>query len=338
MSIDLLPLNEREWVTRLGMRDGVVFVDGGQTGNPPIQPTIEDSDNTKKNRTLFILSIRNLQVPIPHFTNPKKGLRYKFQDQPSAIILVPRQAALTYTGAVNNAKSSISLCDALDAVESNLRASVERGGKKHVIQEVKRKYSCVGPACKRAGVGIRPVHYALVKSASIHQDRILKYFKGIEHLFEMYVDTHQIRLIHDAIRFVNATTFITLPTFKERLSQSLRIYGSFASGVNVYLNAHKDNDFTYGATSIHMREEYNLTHKIVAYFLFPKLGIAIPLRPGGVLFFNPQEVHCISSRCDNNDEIYCMSLYFKSANIGKNDNSLPLTAAEEFMVKQYHQN
>ena len=263
------------------------------------------------------------------------------QDQPSAIILVPRQAALTYTGAVNNAKSSLSLCDALDAVESKLWASVERGGKKHVIREEKRKYSCIGPACMRAGLGIRPVHYALGKSASIHQERILKYFKGIEHLFEMYVDTDQIRLILDAMRFVDATTF-TIPisesTSKKRPSQSLRIYGAFASGVNVYLNAHRDNDFTYGATSIHMREEYKLSHKIVAYFTFPKLGIAIPLRPGNVLFFNPQEDHCISSRCDNDDEIYVMSLYFKSANIGKNNNSLPLTAAEEFMVQQYHQN
>ena len=60
----------------------------------------------------------------------------------------------------------------------------------------------------------------------------------------------------------------------------------------------------------------------------------IPLKPGDVLFFNPKEPHCVSSRCDNNDDIFCMSLYLKSDNIGKNDNSCPLTPNEETLVRE----
>ena len=155
----------------------------------------------------------------------------------------------------------------------------------------------------------------------------------------MYVDTDQIRLIHEAIKLVDAKTF-TIPLrqvhLQNRDAESSRIYGAFASGVNVYLNSHRDKEFTYCATSIHMRDEYKMTHKIVAYFAFPKLGIAIPLRPGDVLFFNPKEEHCISSRCDNADEVYCMSLYLKSDNIGLNDNSIPLSQTEELLLNQYN--
>ena len=90
---------------------------------------------------------------------------------------------------------------------------------------------------------------------------------------------------------------------------STRIYGAFASGIDVYLNKHTDKDFTYWCTTIHMKVGYTLNQNIVGYFTFPRLGIAIPIRPGDVLFFNPQEPHCVSSCCDNADHIYCLSLY-----------------------------
>lgn len=334
-----LPLPS-QWVyqTKEGIADAVIFVDGGNQNNPPICPLVQNKPN-KKTRPLVTLPVAALEVPALHLTNAKKGLIYKDIGRPSDIILVPRSEALTCTSALENIKSSMSLCNALDAVEDSMRSSQERGGAKHVIREKKRKYSCVGTQSCRATTGIRGIHYALSKTDPIHQERILKYFRGIEHLFEMYVDTDQIRLIHEAIKLVDAKTF-TIPLrqvhLQNRDAESSRIYGAFASGVNVYLNSHRDKDFTYCATSIHMRDEYKMTHKIVAYFAFPKLGIAIPLRPGDVLFFNPKEEHCISSRCDNADEIYCMSLYLKSDNIGLNDNSIPLSQTEELLLNQYN--
>ena len=96
--------------------------------------------------------------------------------------------------------------------------------------------------------------------------------------------------------------------------------------------------FTYCATSIHMRDQYQPSQRIVAYFAFTKLGIAIPLRPGDVLFFNPLEEHCISSRCCNDDDIYCLSLYLKSDNIGLNDNSKELTPQQEYLLNVYNNN
>jgi hypothetical protein len=46
-------------------------------------------------------------------------------------------------------------------------------------------------------------------------------------------------------------------------------------------------------------------------------------------------IHCVSSRVDNADEIYCVSLYLKSDNVGKNDNSIEITVDEEKLV-DYH--
>ena len=95
-----------------------------------------------------------------------------------------------------------------------------------------------------------------------------------------------------------------------------------ANGLNVYLNAHKDKDFTFSAVMLCMKREYAVKYVVVGYFCFPGLGIVVPLCPGDVFFFNPRIHHCVSSRCNNADDIYCLSLYLKSDNIGKHDNSI----------------
>jgi hypothetical protein len=60
---------------------------------------------------------------------------------------------------------------------------------------------------------------------------------------------------------------------------------------------------------------------IVCYFAFPQIGIAAALQPGDILMFNPQEPHCISLRCNKDDNIYCISSYLKTQVGRLNDNS-----------------
>jgi mannose-6-phosphate isomerase class I len=86
--------------------------------------------------------------------------------------------------------------------------------------------------------------------------------------------------------------FFKCPPLRIHEEMSTRIYGAFACGINVYLNAHTDQDFTFGAVSIQMKQEYTNDMDTVVYFCFPRLGLAVPLRPGDVLFFNPLEPHC----------------------------------------------
>ncbi len=67
--------------------------------------------------------------------------------------------------------------------------------------------------------------------------------------------------------------------------------------------------------------DYQVNDRIVCYFAFPRIGIAVAFRPGDFLLFNPQEPHSISSRCKAEDEIFCASSYLKTAIVGLNDNS-----------------
>jgi hypothetical protein len=326
--------------TNIQSEGRILFVDGGIVTNPPIcpKPPMTDINN---NPTVIVIPACVFEIPRAHLHSDEKGLIMKKANGPSQIILVPRASSLQHTGMYKNLKNATSLCDALDSVESGMRTSNKRGNEKHVIHEADRKYCCIGTQTCRATRGIRSIHYALRNCDIAFQQRILKYFRGVEHLFEMYVDTDQIRLIHDAINLVDAKTFsISSPwnIVSNTNQPASRIYGAFASGVNVYLNAHQDKDFTYCATSIHMRDQYQPSQRIVAYFAFTKLGIAIPLRPGDVLFFNPLEEHCISSRCCNDDDIYCLSLYLKSDNIGLNDNSKELTPQQEYLLNVYNNN
>jgi hypothetical protein len=72
----------------------------------------------------------------------------------------------------------------------------------------------------------------------------------------------------------------------------------------------------------------------VAYFCFPTIGVAVPLRPGDYLLFNARIPHCISSRCKFDDEILCTSTYLKTAIVGMNNNDLPLTQLQARIIEQ----
>jgi hypothetical protein len=67
--------------------------------------------------------------------------------------------------------------------------------------------------------------------------------------------------------------------------------------------------------------DYQVNNKILCYFAFPRIGMAVALWPGDFLLFNPQEPHSISFRCRSEDEIFCISSYLKTGEVGLNDNS-----------------
>ena len=81
-----------------------------------------------------------------------------------------------------------------------------------------------------------------------------------------------------------------------------------------------------------MRKPYELGDSVVGNFCFPSLGIVVPLWPGDVLFLNPWVHHCVSSRCHNADDMYALSLYLKSDNIGLHDNSIELLPIKKFYL------
>ena len=102
---------------------------------------------------------------------------------------------------------------------------------------------------------------------------------------------------------------------------SARYYNGTGFGLNVFLHTHVDTDFTMSIVQVHMERSYTTDDPISCYFCFPRLGVAVPLRPGDFFVFNPQEPHCISSRCNPDDDVYSVSCYLKTRVVGLNDNA-----------------
>jgi hypothetical protein len=74
------------------------------------------------------------------------------------------------------------------------------------------------------------------------------------------------------------------------------------------------------------------------HFVFPTYGIAIALRPGDHLLFNPLIMHGCSSKLKEykNADISLLAFYLKLATVSGNDaNSIELTALEQELLQEY---
>ncbi len=112
------------------------------------------------------------------------------------------------------------------------------------------------------------------------------------------------------------------PSTSSSYQKTAGYYNSLGFGIIVYLKSHIDQDFTMSIVQAHINnQDYQVDNKILCYFAFPRIGMAVALRPGDFLLFNPQEPHSISSRCRSEDEIFCISSYLKTGVVGLNDNS-----------------
>ena len=70
-----------------------------------------------------------------------------------------------------------------------------------------------------------------------------------------------------------------------------------------------------------------MNDNIACHFLFLEYGIAVAMRPGDVLFFNPLHYHCLSERCIEyiDEKVFVTSFYMKTSQLGLNDNDIPLS-------------
>jgi hypothetical protein len=196
-----------------------------------------------------------------------------------------------------------------------------RGKKNHVFTENNNKYCCVGAQPGRAQKGVLSGLYRLKHGfESKDWDTLHKLLKRAEYAFDRYMNTDIIRHISCARSRVNFKTMEPSPSSSQQ--KTGRYYNGIGFGINVFLRCHVDRDFTMSIVQVHIDDHiYQVDDKILCYFAFPRIGIAVALRPGDFLLFNPQEPHSISSRCRREDEIFCISSYLKTAVVGLNDNS-----------------
>ena len=250
-------------------------------------------------------------------------------------LLSPRTAGLSITK-MNSADQPNKLCHALQATLDAQHSMMKRGKTKHILGDpgVEVEYGCAGVQSKLNAVGVRSFTTSADEIGQAHWNVIHDYIVNVEKVMRSIVDTRYLRFIQSAINLLDYKTF---PRFGEESNHFIYSIGSLAVGVNVCLESHTDCDFALSVVCIHkFGPAYQPDDEVVAYFCFPKLGIAVPLRPGDVLFFNPNEPHCISTRCCKNDKLYCVSFYLKRDVVGLNNNKLKLLPKEKQAANLYN--
>lgn len=130
------------------------------------------------------------------------------------------------------------------------------------------------------------------------------------------------------------SNYVELPPNKSKYST---IWSSLAMTFNYMSPAHTDDDSFLSAlvisyspkvsTDVAKQETYLPTMDIAAHFCFPTHGVAVALRPGDVLFFNPKYYHCMSQRDAKYkaDEVFITSFYLKNRQLSKNLNKISLS-------------
>ena len=290
------------------IKERIVVCDGGNTDNDGMQPLEKD---------IYCLKIRNGDLWVADTLNASTGLHYiSTSESYSTFIRLPRNESLQILS------DSRPLCNAMRICALTQRVSLSRGKQRHVYLNGTNKYCCVGAQPGRNVKGVLSGLYRIEQGfPSEHWDILHNTLRQAEHAFDKYVNTDVIRHITCAKSRINFATMVPSPSSSDNTKVS-RYYNGVSFGVNVHLRAHTDKDFTMSIVQAHIeRQEYKNCDAVICYFAFPRIGIAVALRPGDFLLFNPQEPHCISSRCQNGDEIFSLSSYLKTAIVGLNDNS-----------------
>ena len=108
-------------------------------------------------------------------------------------------------------------------------------------------------------------------------------------------------------------------------------FASVASAQNYCSPAHIDDDFFLCMLTIHTdRTEITNDMYVAQYFCFPEVGVAVALRPGDMLIFNPRHPHCVSLReiFYEKEDSYCTSFYLKTDIVAGNNNKEELSKHE----------
>ena len=86
----------------------------------------------------------------------------------------------------------------------------------------------------------------------------------------------------------------------------------FSIGVNYWSGAHIDDDNFFTILSC-LSNDDKVHDEIMYYFCYPEYNLAIPMRSGDVLIFNPLKKHCCSN-CKFDDS-YIFSAYVSTKTV-----------------------
>jgi hypothetical protein len=239
------------------------------------------------------------------------GVQMKSDSGDTIFVLIPRKDAIAKLCHVNKTLQS------LRALNKAKGYAEKRGKTRITVPEGKNStFVTAGLKPNRGGPGILdswPKHLC-----GKDKERIIKFMNACQEVADGYLPSKHLRGIQIA------KSILQWQEMDGCGKQS--VYASFAEALNTFLSSHTDDDFFYSllmiASARALREDidrFKLDAEVSNYFVFAEQGITVAVRPGDILIFNPKYHHCLSSRASayENDDVHSMSLYLKTAIIGK---------------------
>lgn len=219
--------------------------------------------------------------------------------------------------------------EALEAILDKYNVKVPRSSKR---QGFSPKYASFGTHCNRSSSGLNNKVASLVESKYENQLKCM-INRGAE-LAKKYFPFGLLSTLEESKQFCGDDDFYARIPKNHSLYST--IWSSVATTFNYVAPAHTDEDAFLSALLVSYVTKDNIDNKFVKYdycmevanyFCFPESGVAVALRPGDVLFFNPLHYHCASQRLETyaNEKIFLTALYLKNKQITRNDNKIPIS-------------
>jgi hypothetical protein len=271
-------------------------------------------------------------------------------------LLLPRTAVLDASG--RTAYADIVALEKLSGLNST-----ERSAKRDGFFE--NNYSTTGVRANRGGHGIISCKFG--DKQPEHWNRLIKMMKRCQGYVAEYLPYGVLNGLTEVIGLSEFKPPMPKvgesPTKKNKKAAKVgknpkkkkkkappAMFAGLANAMNYLSPAHTDEDFFYSVFTMNVKgvltkdaPSYSFDSSIIHYMCFPEYGVAVALRAGDVLLFNPQNYHCLSEKEVEFDggksaDVYVTSFYLKTAVVCKNDNRIALTDKEEELYAAILQN
>ena len=262
-----------------------------------------------------------------------------------AFILLPRDCSLRSLGHVpanswtgNKAELDIAMMEDYLRLTRG-RLGCKRGSDK--LSDDAGSYPNPGLKANRGARGIIESNYNLEQVLNCSNEtpsymmQLNSLARRSERLIDEYIPTNDLRSLAKA-KEVNAFPTMTGPR---------GVFATSAISVDYSSASHTDRDFFHTVLSVRSFDKspdnmlpfdcnYADSPEPVHHFMFPTIGIAVALRPGDHLIFNPNVPHCCSDKFSAymNHRTYLCAMYLKIAVVGQNDNKLQLTSLQKSIL------
>lgn len=253
-------------------------------------------------------------------TNDKQNGAVHWIDESNRVfscMVIPREQVLKHCK--SKRAEVISALKSLQRTEKN----TPRGTGKQGVSSCGAKYTIDGSKANQGGKGF--VYSKSCQRDTAARDSTLSWAGRLKHLADAWLPTALIR----------AVCQITKDGAWEPYGNGSCDYSAaLAASIDFSAPAHLDDDFLFSLHQLNVDAAgYDDQDAPVAqYFCFPQYGYAVALRPGDMLLFNSQCYHCLSKVTNHYVEadirVHVTTFYLKTAHVGKNNNSVPLTEEE----------